>query len=179
MCGIVTTCTCMQPYSLPCVVRRLSHNSTSGGSAAPSTAPVPPGNNPPTEASAMKCPPGATLLSRASIAHPQSLMFCSVLWPAQLAAGLPPPPLAPGLEQSPAERENSSTMRVVVVGPLLGDGEGRSGMGSQRTGVSSAAQLLQLGFRSPLHWVRVPCLCNGMFCLQSLQYSCLFHHSSL
>lgn len=82
-------------------------------------------------------------------------MFCSVLWPARLAVGPPQPPLVPGLEQSPLEQVSVNTMRVVVVGPLSGDGEERGVPAGTRMGGTGATQLLQLGFRSPLDWVRV------------------------
>ena len=81
-------------------------------------------------------------------------MFCSVLWPARLVEGTPPPPLAPGLEQSPAEKHSKDTMRVTVVGPLVGEGEGRGGVSSMRAGATATPQLLQLGLRTSLDWVR-------------------------
>lgn len=152
----------MQPYSLPCVVRRIGHSATGapdmpdvGTASGLASLPHPTGNARSVPASAASTfPPGSTLLSRASTAHPQSILFCSVLWPARIAPGPPPPPLVPGLEQSPAEMEASNTMCVTVVGPLSTDSEVRGPAPAHRVGGGTTAQFAQLGFRSSLDWVR-------------------------
>lgn len=145
----------MQPYNLQCVVRKLQQPAdtngvgTSGGSATPGASTSAARQAP----SRSRCPTGATLLSRASSAHPQALVFCSVLWPARILEGLAPPPLVPGLDLGPSETHSKDVMRVTVVGPLVGEGEERGCANSSRMGGAGTPQLLQLGLRSSLEWV--------------------------